>query len=140
MISIEEFEKFRKDEMIKIYSNLVDDYEDLEQQYNDLDDCYGELERSINNKEDEIDEEDRNYSLELLIQELKFNTDLQNMIQEELFEAYKQDFISILRFYCVDIPEDIHNMRRPTINGINEKICDIFEDYIEEALRFKIWE
>lgn len=138
MISIEEFKKLRKDEMVKIYNDLVDDYEDLEQQYEDLDDCYGELERSIEDKENEIDEEDN--SLGLLLQELKFNTDLQERIQEQLFKAYKQDFIDTLRLYCVDIPEKIYNMQRPTISGINERICDLFEDYIEEALRFKIWE
>ena len=147
MISIKDLKKLRKDEMVIYYARLISEYkeleekyEELEQRYEDLDDCYAELENGNANKEDDEEESDEYKALDKLLHELKFNTDLQERIQEYLFKVYKQEFIDILRLYCVDIPEEIYNMQIPKTNGINEKIYDLFEDYAEEALRFKIYE
>ena len=132
-----EIEYLTKDEIVKRYLKLQEEYADLEQQYNDLNDCYGELERQNSkylSREEEYKELKEslqlleNYSLAEFLKELRFDENLGAIINKKMFKDYKEHFIELLRFYCADIPDDLYEAEYTVCKIDNEKVYSIIEE------------
>jgi DNA repair exonuclease SbcCD ATPase subunit len=131
-----ELQKMKKSELIKRCEDLQAELEDVKQQLDDLDDCYGELENEFNQKEDlnpdEIKSEQAAKTIEKLLQELRFNNELQDNIFKTIIK-YLDEWG--YRFEALDEPQDIETIK-PS-NAIRDRLYKVLETYLKN---FEDWD
>lgn len=131
-----ELQKMKKSELIKRCEDLQAELEEAKQQLDDLDDCYGELENELNQKEDldpdEIKSEQAAKTIEKLLQELRFNNELQDNIFKTIIK-YLDEWG--YRFEALDEPQDIETIK-PS-NAIRDRLYKVLETYLKN---FEDWD
>lgn len=129
---VDSIEKLKKAELIEKYEELQEEYEDLDQRYNDLDDCYTELENQLSEKQEEIEELEVADGLEKFLRELRFYDSLGKDFNKIFFKFYKDYFIELLKFYCVDIPDAVYSTEYKDFNIKNDEVYKYIEGLAEE--------